>query len=112
MSRTLLVWTDMPVQELALRAFAEGRGGYWNEVVGGEAVIERGNARVFIAVTERAEEAFADDLDFAVSEMGSRPASMLSIRIGHAEGSVELAEEIAAESVANWGGFLDRNQPA
>lgn len=98
--------------ESDLRLFAEDRGGYWNDVIGGEAVIERGNSRVFIGVSEDADESLPDDLEYAVKQLGKKPASMLSVRIGHARGSLDLAEDVAGEAVRKWGGYVDRNEPA
>lgn len=100
------------MDENALRRFAEGCGGYWNDAVGDEAVIERDDARVFIAtaLTNDAENVITDDLDRATARMGYAPRSMLSMRIGHATGSVPLAEDVAALAIREWGGFLDRNE--
>jgi hypothetical protein len=108
-----MIWTETPINNDALRQFAEEHGGYWNEAVGDEAVIERGDARVFLSTASAADEdnVMPDDREFATSRLGRIPTSMVSIRIGHAPGSVPLAEETAVRAIAVWGGFLDQNEP-
>lgn len=110
--QTWIVWTTEAVTEAALRRFAEASGGYWNEVVGDEVVIERVDARVFVssASTDDEDNVIADDLARATAQMGHSPTSMLSMRIGHASGSVRLAEDVAARAIREWGGILDRNE--
>lgn len=99
--QTWIVWTTQAVNENVLRWFAEACGGYWNEVVGDEAVLERGDARVFLSTADRDDEqnVMRDDVARASAQMGDDPASMLSIRIGHGAGSMELAEDIARRAV-------------
>ena len=110
--QTWIVWTSRPVNERALRAFAEAFGGYWNEVVGDEAVIERGDARVFVssALADDVENVIPDDVVRATAQMGDVPSSMVSLRIGHSNGSTQLAEEVATRALKDWGGCLDRNE--
>jgi hypothetical protein len=110
---TWMIWTDAPVTNDALRQFTNANDGYWNEAVGDEGVIERGEARVFISTASATDQnnVMSDDLAFATSQMGSVPASMLSVRIGHSNGSIRLAEDIATKVISAWGGFLDRNVP-
>lgn len=109
--QTWIVWTDAPVTDTELRRFAEKNGGYWNDAVGDEAVIERGNARVFMgtAMANDRSNVTAEDVDRATSKRGSTPVSMVSLTIGHAEGSSELAEDIARRVINAWGGLLDYN---
>jgi len=111
--QTWMIWTTEAVNDDALRRFAEANGGYWNDVVGDEVVIERGNARVFVssALTDDETNVMPDDVARAASQIGRVPASMLSMRIGHVSGSTQLAEDIAARAVKEWGGFLDHNEP-
>ena len=108
-----MVWTVVPVTDAELRLFAEERGGYWNDAVGDEAVIERGNGRVFIgaALSTDRSNVTCEDVNRATSRMGTVPASMVAITIGHGAGSSDLAEEVAKQAIVRWGGFLDRNDP-
>lgn len=108
---TWMIWTESPVTEAALRKFAEAESGYWNDTVGDEAIIERGEARVFISAAPTSDETnvFPDDVAFATSTLGRTPATVLWITVGHASGSLPLAEEVAAHAINLWGGFLDRN---
>jgi hypothetical protein len=107
--RTLLVWTAERVTENDLRAFAETEGGYWNDVVGGEAVIERGTGRVFLAVDANADDALVEDFEYATKQLGSKPVSVVYVKIGHGE-SEPLAEDVATRVVQRWRGFIDRNE--
>lgn len=109
---TWIVWTTAAVNESALRRFAEAHGGYWNEVVGDEAVIERGDARVFVssALNNDGNNVMPEDVARATAQMGYVPAAMVSMRIGHSNSSRELAAEVAARAIKEWGGFLDRNE--
>jgi hypothetical protein len=109
--RTWMIWTENPVDESALRCFAESQGGRWNDALGDEAVIERGDGAIFIGVVPNAADALPDDVEFATERLGAEPASMLSMRVGHGVDSIPLAESVAARAVTQWGGFLDRNEP-
>ena len=111
--QTRIVWTTQPVNDHALRRFAEAYGGYWNDVVGDEVVIERGVARVFVssALADDETNVMPDDVARVASRIGQVPASMVSFRIGHANGSTRLAEDLATRAVKEWGGFWDRNEP-
>ncbi len=111
--QTWIVWTIEPVTDTALRQFAEQEGGYWNDVIGGEAVIRRGDMSVFIAaaMTDDETNVMPEDVDRAAATMTRVPASMVSITFRSSEESSEVAEAIALRMINRWGGFLDRNTP-
>lgn len=109
--QTWLVWTTERVTEDALRDFAESEGGYWNDVVGGEAVIERGAGRVFVAVDTDADDALVDDFEYPTRRLGSKPTSVVYLRIGHDRESMSIGEDVALKTVQRWRGFIDRNEP-
>jgi hypothetical protein len=108
-----MVWTEKPISTVSLRQFARDLGSTTSEV-NDDAVIERGEARVYISRADPSdqENVLPDDVEYAKKRMGTTPASMLSIRIGHGIGSVDLATDVAGRAVETWGGFLDENEPA
>ena len=57
---------DGVVTDETLRLFAERNGGYWNDVLGGEAIIPRGNACLYIAaaMTDDDGNVMPEDLDW------------------------------------------------
>ena len=107
--RTWMVWTVSPITDGSLRDFAAlfGSADYAND----GAVIERGEARVYIshADVDDEENVLRDDVEYATRELGVRPASMLSMRIGH--DALDLAEAVGAMAIEKWGGLVDRNNP-
>jgi hypothetical protein len=110
--QTWMIWTAQPVDNKALRVFAESLGGYWNDALGDGVVIERGGGRVFIALASTScDDILQDDVEYATLKLGQRPPSMLSMRIGHAVNSEDVALEIASTAIERWGGFLDMNRP-
>lgn len=110
--RTWILWTTKLVAEADLRHFASAEGGYWNDVVGDEAVVERGSARVFMSAArvDDEENVMRDDVTRAEAQMRALPAGVVFMRIGHAPGSTDLAEELSARAISKWGGFIDRNE--
>jgi hypothetical protein len=108
--RTWMIWTVAPISDPALREFAALLGS--KDTVNDDAVIEDGGARVYIsrADVDDQENVLIDDVEYATQELGFRPASMLSMRIGH--DALALAETVAAMAIKRWGGLLDRNAPS
>jgi hypothetical protein len=111
--QTWIVWTKEPVTDDALRQFAEGEGGYWNDAIGGEAVIGGGDLNAFVAAAMTTDESnvMPEDVVRASAVMNRTPASMVSITFRYGEESSEIAELIAQHVIDRWGGFLDRNAP-
>ena len=106
-----MIWTDVRVTDEAFRRFVSGFGSRIGDRPD-EAVIERDKANVYIgtATTEDESNVLRDDLQYAAERMGRVPMSMLSIRIGHGRGSLQLARQVASTAIETWGGFLDHNE--
>ena len=84
-----IVWTTTLVTDEVLRQFAERAGGYWNDSIGGEAVIRRGGVSAFIAaaLANDVTNVMPEDVERATLRMGKEPTSMVSITFGSGEES-------------------------
>lgn len=108
-----MVWTRRPITPGSLRDFAERLGVSWTQTSSDDVAIEDHEARVYVsqADADDRENVLSDDVEYAATRMGTQPVGMLSMRIGHGKGSVDLAEKIAESAIQTWDGFLDRNEP-
>jgi len=109
--QTWMVWTKTPVTSRSLQQLAQELGST-AEALEDQVIIEHGDARVYIsrADVNDEENVLRDDVEYATRHLGTSPVSMVSMRIGHGSGSVNLAENIAFKAIQMWGGFLDRNE--
>lgn len=109
-----MVWTRRPVTTIALSDFAKELGVSWTQAAVDEVAMAAQDARVYVSRADAGdrENVLSDDVEYAAARMGTNPASMLSMRIGHGKGSAELAAHIAERAIQTWDGFLDRNEPA
>jgi hypothetical protein len=109
--RNIVVVTPTCVTQTMIQALVESLGGYWNaEETLDQGVVERGDAVVYIA---SGQDLYSDyephEIAVLTQLLGETPRAMVDIHIGHAEGSVELAEDVARAVIKRWGGFLDDN---
>jgi hypothetical protein len=95
-----------------LKTLIESRGGKWSDSEGiDQGVIMHGDAVVYIsyvsAIDKNWQEYPADELDELTVKLGVRPLQAISIHIGHAAGSSELASAFSDEIVGDWGGIVE-----
>ena len=89
----------------------ESLGGYWNaEETLDQGVVERGDAVIYVSSSQDLDPDYdAEDITMLTQLLGQAPRAVVDIHLGHASGSVWLAEEVARKVIERWGGFLDDN---
>lgn len=63
--RVWMIWTRGEITNEALNDIVSTLQGYWKDEGGREAVIERGDARVFVSASSDLSDAYAEDVQLA-----------------------------------------------
>ena len=109
--RNIVVVTPTEVTQSMVRTMVESLGGYWNaEETLDQGVVERGDAVIYVSSSQDLDPDYdAEDITMLTQLLGQAPRAVVDIHLGHASGSVWLAEEVARKVIERWGGFLDDN---
>jgi hypothetical protein len=86
-------------------------GGKWSDdATLNHGVIRDGAATVYINKSRAASAEYSDDeLAEFITVLGGAPMEVVSIDIGHGEGSLDLARNVAKQVMNQWNGMIDGN---
>ncbi|HEV7923209.1 MAG TPA: hypothetical protein VGR02_20700 [Thermoanaerobaculia bacterium] len=105
-----MIWMRGEITNEALIDMVSTLQGYWKDEGGREAVIERGDARVFVSASSDLSDAYQEDVQLAAEQLQQVPKGVVWINVGHGSGSDVLAQKVATMILNRWAGVLDRDE--
>lgn len=104
--------TNHDLTETALRCWIESASGHWNTTPrGGFGVVQSDDATIYLDFYpgDDLEEYEPDEIVEMERKLGGPAAAFVSIHIGHAPRSNDLARSVCRQFIDTWGGYVDAN---